>query len=124
MKKQIREVRIIDLITYSILPAVVIPLLWTLGLKLIDVLPTVKPWIIYTVYGVITYLLTRRFAIGLVLWYKVLAPIEMRDSCRFYPTCSTYMIMAIQKYGLVYGIYKGIRRLLRCKPPNGGVDYP
>jgi putative membrane protein insertion efficiency factor len=124
MKKQIREVRIIDLITYAILPLVIVPLVWTVGLKLIDALSSVKPWIIYTVYGVVTYILVKRFFIGLVLLYKIFAPIEMRDSCRFYPTCSTYMIMAIKKYGLVYGIYKGIRRLLRCKPPNGGVDYP
>jgi putative component of membrane protein insertase Oxa1/YidC/SpoIIIJ protein YidD len=34
------------------------------------------------------------------------------------------MIMAINKYGLFRGVYKGIRRLLRCKPPNGGEDYP
>lgn len=124
MKAQIREVRIIDLITYAVLPTVIVPLIWTIGLRLLGVLESVPPWVIYAVYGVITYLLARRFAIGLVLVYKVLAPIEMRDSCRFYPTCSTYMIMAIKKYGLVYGIFKGVRRLLRCKPPNGGIDYP
>lgn len=49
---------------------------------------------------------------------------SMRDSCRFIPTCSTYMIMAINKYGLIIGIIKGIKRLIRCKPPNGGIDYP
>ncbi|MBR2321751.1 MAG: membrane protein insertion efficiency factor YidD [Clostridia bacterium] len=83
-----------------------------------------RPWIFYTVAGVISYFLLKRFVIGLVLLYKVCAPMEVRGRCRFEPTCSTYMIMAILKYGLVYGVFKGIRRVLRCKPPNGGVDYP
>jgi putative component of membrane protein insertase Oxa1/YidC/SpoIIIJ protein YidD len=34
------------------------------------------------------------------------------------------MILAIKKYGIIKGIYKGIKRLLRCHSPNGGIDYP
>jgi putative membrane protein insertion efficiency factor len=64
------------------------------------------------------------FAIGWVLMYKAFAPKSIRKECRFVPTCSTYMIMAIKKYGLIIGVYKGIKRIMRCKPPNGGVDYP
>ena len=56
--------------------------------------------------------------------YKAFAPMEMRDRCRFVPTCSTYMIMAIKKYGIIRGVIKGIKRIRRCVPPNGGVDYP
>ncbi|MBQ4053248.1 MAG: membrane protein insertion efficiency factor YidD [Clostridia bacterium] len=63
-------------------------------------------------------------AIGTVLAYKAWAPLDVRGRCRFEPTCSTYMILAIKKFGLVYGIIKGIKRIKRCKPPNGGVDYP
>jgi putative membrane protein insertion efficiency factor len=70
------------------------------------------------------YYLLKRFAVGLVLVYKAFAPMSLRDSCRYTPTCSTYMIMAINKYGLFFGVIKGIRRLLRCKPPYGGEDYP
>ena len=60
----------------------------------------------------------------MVLAYKAFAPLSLRSRCRFTPTCSTYMIMAINKYGLFIGVGKGIGRVLRCKPPNGGVDYP
>ena len=56
--------------------------------------------------------------------YKAYAPMEVRDRCLFVPTCSTYMIMAIQKYGLLIGVIKGIKRIRRCHLPNGGVDYP
>jgi putative component of membrane protein insertase Oxa1/YidC/SpoIIIJ protein YidD len=34
------------------------------------------------------------------------------------------MILAIEKYGVVKGVIKGIRRILRCNYPNGGIDYP
>lgn len=66
----------------------------------------------------------KKIIIALIRLYQRKAPYHIRDSCRFYPTCSEYMILAIKKYGCVKGVYRGIRRLLRCKPPNGGVDYP
>ncbi len=37
-------------------------------------------------------------------------------TCRFQPTCSYYMVEALQKHGLFYGGYLGIRRILRCHP--------
>ena len=44
-------------------------------------------------------------------------------TCRFYPTCSTYFIQALEKYGLIKGTYLGIKRILRCHPWNpGGYD--
>jgi putative membrane protein insertion efficiency factor len=46
-------------------------------------------------------------------------------SCRFTPTCSQYMIEAIQKYGAIRGVVKGIRRICRCHPfQPGGYDPP
>jgi len=123
MSSQIREIRKIDLVTYAIIPPIVIILTWTLFLFLVKLIGW-PMWIFYVLFGILTYFSTRRFAIGLVLVYKAFAPLDVRRSCRFVPTCSTYMIMAIKKYGLIYGIIKGIRRLLRCKPPNGGEDYP
>lgn len=37
-------------------------------------------------------------------------------SCRFEPTCSTYMIQVLQIHGLFYGGYLGIKRILSCHP--------
>lgn len=43
--------------------------------------------------------------------------------CRFYPTCSEYSYQSIERYGVVRGGLKSIKRLLRCHPWNsGGYD--
>lgn len=124
MKGQIREIRIIDLWTYLFLPILALVGIWVGGTLLaIKVFPF-PCWIFFTAAGILSYFLIKRGAIGAVLAYKAWAPMETRGRCRFEPTCSTYMILAIKKYGLVYGIIKGIKRIKRCKPPNGGVDYP
>jgi putative membrane protein insertion efficiency factor len=45
------------------------------------------------------------------------------SACRFYPTCSEYMMEAIERYGVLRGVGMGLRRLLRCHPfHQGGVD--
>ena len=45
--------------------------------------------------------------------------------CRFEPSCSRYMIEALRKYGLIRGLWKGTRRVLRCHPWHpGGYDPP
>jgi putative membrane protein insertion efficiency factor len=125
MKKQIREVRVADLISYTIVPPLVAAALWLVCcLAVIPSVDSAYTWIVYLATALLSYLPTKRFLIGLVLLYKIFAPLKMRGECRFQPTCSTYMILAIQKYGILIGVYKGVRRILRCKPPNGGVDYP
>lgn len=43
--------------------------------------------------------------------------------CRFYPTCSSYALTAIERFGALHGLYLTIRRLLRCHPWHpGGID--
>lgn len=43
--------------------------------------------------------------------------------CRFQPTCSKYTMEAIEKYGVIKGLYLGIKRILKCHPGNpGGYD--
>lgn len=59
-----------------------------------------------------------------VLLYQRLAPEKLRRSCLFTPSCSEYMLLAIEKYGICKGLFLGVRRLFRCHGSNGGVDYP
>ncbi|MDD4795333.1 MAG: membrane protein insertion efficiency factor YidD [Bacilli bacterium] len=43
-------------------------------------------------------------------------PISTHNKCRFKPTCSQYMIDAINMYGSYKGLKLGIKRILRCHP--------
>jgi putative membrane protein insertion efficiency factor len=65
------------------------------------------------------------FAIFLIkLWQRFISPLYP-PSCRYYPTCSNYAIMAVEKYGVIKGTAKALWRILRCNPfSKGGVDYP
>ena len=43
--------------------------------------------------------------------------------CKYYPTCSEYMMQAIEKYGFIKGFFLGIFRFLKCNPfSKGGYD--
>lgn len=43
-------------------------------------------------------------------------PFKSHDSCKFIPTCSNYMIIALEEHGLLKGLCLGIKRLLKCNP--------
>jgi putative membrane protein insertion efficiency factor len=45
------------------------------------------------------------------------------SGCRFVPTCSEYMVEAIERHGWIRGCWLGLRRLGRCHPWGGsGFD--
>jgi putative membrane protein insertion efficiency factor len=64
----------------------------------------------------------KKVIIGLIISYQtVLSPLLRQmlgapDTCRFTPSCSEYMKIAIEKYGIRKGIKKGSIRLLQCQP--------
>lgn len=67
----------------------------------------------------------KKLMIKLIRGYqKWLSPLK-KPCCRFYPTCSQYAILAIEKYGVFIGLLKAVWRVLRCNPlGKGGIDYP
>ena len=57
------------------------------------------------------------------LYQIVLSPI-MGPSCRFTPTCSEYTKIAINRFGVMRGLWMGLRRIIRCNPLGGCGDDP
>ena len=62
--------------------------------------------------------------VAVIRRYQRVASHALRASCRFEPSCSEYVVTAVQKYKPFLGIWKGVRRVLRCRRPYGGLDYP
>ena len=63
----------------------------------------------------------KRVAIFFIRVYQI-TPLHSHSMCRFTPTCSQYMIDAIEKYGCIKGIGLGIKRILSCHP-KGKFGY-
>ena len=67
--------------------------------------------------------LPRTLALATLRFYKYWISPLLPSACRYHPTCSEYMMQAIEKYGVVRGAGKGLRRLSRCHPfHEGGFD--
>ena len=61
--------------------------------------------------------------IRLIKLYQKTLSLVMGGDCRFYPTCSSYSIEAIEKHGSLKGSWLMIKRIGRCHPLNpGGID--
>jgi putative membrane protein insertion efficiency factor len=59
----------------------------------------------------------------LIRFYQVSISPLFPGACRFHPTCSQYMMEAVQKYGIFKGIWLGMKRIGRCHPFGGsGFD--
>ena len=64
-----------------------------------------------------------RVALIMLRFYKRWISPLLPQACRFYPTCSEYMMEAIERHGVARGLGLGARRLLRCHPfCEGGFD--
>lgn len=57
----------------------------------------------------------KKFLIGLIRIYQKI-PGPWHNLCRHTPTCSSYMMEAIEKHGCLKGIWLGTLRILRCNP--------
>ncbi|WP_035801162.1 membrane protein insertion efficiency factor YidD [Dasania marina] len=65
----------------------------------------------------------RRLFISCIKAYRYCISPFIGRHCRFYPSCSSYAIEAIEKHGILKGCWLMLRRLLRCHPFNpGGYD--
>jgi len=65
----------------------------------------------------------RNFIVAPIKFYKTWVSPMFGPKCKYYPSCSSYAVSAIQNYGLK-GIAMSVWRLIRCNPwSHGGVDY-
>jgi len=61
--------------------------------------------------------------ITLIKFYKYFISPLLPPRCRFYPSCSSYSLEAIELHGVIKGSYLTIKRLLKCHPfHEGGID--
>jgi putative membrane protein insertion efficiency factor len=66
-----------------------------------------------------------KILIGCVRLYQILLSPLLGKNCRFHPSCSSYFILAVEKYGPIRGGLKGAWRICRCHPWSaGGHDPP
>lgn len=63
----------------------------------------------------------KKLLILLIKFYQIL-PLRSHQMCRFTPTCSEYMIQALNEFGLIKGLKLGIKRILSCHP-GGKYGY-
>ncbi|MEI6146221.1 MAG: membrane protein insertion efficiency factor YidD [Methylococcales bacterium] len=65
----------------------------------------------------------RYIFIAIIKFYKYFISPMLGSNCRFYPSCSSYSVEALQSHGAIIGSYLTLKRLLKCHPFNeGGID--
>jgi putative membrane protein insertion efficiency factor len=65
----------------------------------------------------------QKLIVGALHFYKRWISPALPAACRFYPTCSEYMLQAVEKHGVMRGMAMGLKRLCRCHPFHaGGYD--
>jgi len=64
----------------------------------------------------------KKILISLINLYQKL-PISTHSYCKYTPTCSEYAKIAINRFGVIKGIYLSIKRILRCNPFNKKYGY-
>lgn len=61
---------------------------------------------------------------GIIRIYKKIISPLFPPCCKYYPTCSSYALDAVGKFGFIRGGWLALWRVLRCNPWSmGGVDY-
>lgn len=54
---------------------------------------------------------------------RVISPFKA-PTCRYTPTCSQYMLQALEKHGPFRGSWLGLKRIARCHPWGGLGEDP
>jgi putative membrane protein insertion efficiency factor len=61
--------------------------------------------------------------IGIIYFYKIFISPILPKSCIYTPSCSTYSLEAIKKFGPIKGSFLSAKRVISCNPRSkGGFD--
>jgi putative membrane protein insertion efficiency factor len=66
----------------------------------------------------------RDIVIGLIRIYQKLVSPNLGANCRYQPTCSHYTVEAVERFGVIRGLWLGVRRIGRCHPLRPGGHDP
>ena len=58
----------------------------------------------------------KKIIIYLIKFYQITISPLLGSNCRFQPTCSQYMIEAINLHGVLKGLNLGFKRISKCHP--------
>lgn len=62
----------------------------------------------------------KRLVLGSIRFYRRYISVWTPPSCRFQPTCSAYALEAVERHGVMRGVWLGCLRILRCHPFHAG----
>ncbi|MCX7066652.1 MAG: membrane protein insertion efficiency factor YidD [Methylococcales bacterium] len=62
--------------------------------------------------------------VKMLRWYRKRISPKLGNRCVFEPSCSHYAELAFRNKGLVRGFVLTCKRLYRCRPDAGGIDFP
>ncbi|MDP0561568.1 MAG: membrane protein insertion efficiency factor YidD [Candidatus Endonucleobacter sp. (ex Gigantidas childressi)] len=103
---------------------------WIVGVLNSLLTPNLKPLAIYS-DSISTGIMMAKFStlpkfcvVGLIKLYCYCISPLIAGRCRFYPTCSVFAVGAIERYGLMRGLFLTGKRLLCCQPWHSGGFYP
>lgn len=66
----------------------------------------------------------KTFLVVLVKAYRYLVSPMLGVNCRYFPSCSEFAIEALERHGVIKGVWLAARRVLRCHPWHAGGHDP
>ena len=59
---------------------------------------------------------TKKIIILAIKFYRNFLSPFLGNNCRFYPSCSLYAQIAVERHGIFHGLWLSFKRLLKCHP--------
>ena len=99
-KPKLNLVRVVILLVLVLASSVGVAFLtkWLSGSTALSIILAV------TFVVIVAFIRIKHIAIWLVMLYQNIAPLKLRNRCRFEPSCSQYMILSLQKYAFFKGV--------------------